>query len=396
MSSSLISDSSQFRELCRHLRDSGLVAFDTEFVSEHTYRPELGLLQFATAQRCIAVDPYAVEDLSPWWEIMADSETTVIAHGGQAEIRFCLTEFGSRPQNLVDIQLAEGFRSGSYPLAYHAIVTRVLGKRIRGNETRTDWRKRPLSDRQLDYALEDVRYLQQIWRKQTASLKKRGRLEWLADETERMIEDIAADETRDAWRKLSKVPKLSRREMAVLHELAEWRRREAARRNRPLRQILRDDLVVELARRQPRSMKDLMLTRDMNRSSYQRSAKHFLECIERGLAVPEENCPQTQESDHNHRRFDDKAISQLLGLALANRCAELNISQQLVATTADLKEFIQWHNAGRSEPLPRITRGWRTEVCGNLLIDLLEGRLSVRVGDASSNHPLVFESAKKR
>jgi len=396
MSSPLISDPTEFQELCGRLRDSGLVAFDTEFVSEHTYRPELGLLQFTAAEECIAVDPYAVGDLTPWWEIMADEETTVLVHGGQAEIRFCLTGFGSPPRKLIDVQLAEGFRSVSYPLAYHSLVSRVLGKRIRGSETRTDWRKRPLSNRQLHYALEDVRYLPEIWQRQKDSLQQLGRLEWFTEEAEQMIADIVADETQDAWRKLSKVPQMTRRELAVLQELAEWRRQEAQRRNRPLRHVLRDDLVIELAKRQPTSMKDLMRTRDMNRSSYQRSAKHFLKCIERALAIPEQECPQVEEPAAPKRRVDDKAISQLLSLALANRCAELKISKQLVATTADLKEFIRWYNAGQTGRRPQIAVGWRAEVCGNLLIDLLEGRLSVRVANPTSSHPLVFEPETSR
>jgi len=400
----LISDSQQFLELCRHIRETGFVAFDTEFVSEHTYRPELGLLQFATDGRSVAVDPYAIDDLSPWWEIMADDETTVVSHGGQAEIRFCLTESGSPPGRFIDVQLAEGFRSTSYPLAYRSLVSRVIGAKARGSETRTDWRKRPLSERQLEYAIEDVRHLPKVWKRQEASLRKLGRLDWFLDEMRAMIADIAAESTRESWRKLS-LPHLSPRELAVLRELADWRQAEAERRNRPLRQILRDDLLVELAKRQPHNLHELNRTRDMTRPSYQRSAKEFLKCIERGLAVPDAECPQPSDARDHDRRIDDKAIGQLLGMALTNRCAQLDLSKQIVATSADLRDFIQWHLDGRAgcvrggEPIqgrrgetPAICTGWRAEVCGHLLTDLLEGRLSVRVGNPASKHPLVFET----
>lgn len=390
MALTLISDTGQFLDLCRHIRETGFVAFDTEFVSEHTYRPELGLLQFATNGRSVAVDPYAVGDLAAWWEIMADDEITVVVHGGQAEIRFCLTESGAPPRRLVDVQLAEGFRSTSYPLAYRSLVSRVIGAKVRGSETRTDWRKRPLSDRQLEYAIEDVKHLPKVWKKQEASLRKLGRLDWFLDEMGQMISQIAAESTHEAWRKLS-VPHLSPRELAVLRELAEWRRDEAERRNRPLRQILRDDLMVELAKRQPHNLQELNRTRDMNRPSYQRSAKEFLKCIERGLAVPEAGCPQPPASRHHDRRIDEKAIGQLLGMALTNRCAQLDLSKQIVATSADLRDFIQWHLDGRRGEPPAITAGWRAEVCGKLLTDLLDGRLSVRVGNPASKHPLVFE-----
>jgi ribonuclease D len=391
MSLTLISDSGQFLELCRHIRETGFVAFDTEFVSEHTYRPELGLLQFATDSRSVAVDPYAVGDLAAWWEIMGDEETTVVVHGGQAEIRFCLTESGASPRRLIDVQLAEGFRSTSYPLAYRSLVSRVIGAKVHGSETRTDWRKRPLSDRQLEYAIEDVKHLPKVWAKQETLLRKLGRLDWFLDEMQEMISQIASESTQEAWRKLS-VPHLGPREMAVLRELAEWRRDEAERRNRPLRQILRDDLMVELAKRQPHNLQELNRTRDLNRPSYQRSAKEFLTCIEKGLAVPEDECPQPPSARDRDRRIDDKAIGQLLGMALTNRCAQLNLSKQIVATSADLRDFIQWHLDGRRGEPPTMTVGWRAEVCGKLLTDLLEGRLSVRVGNPASKHPLVFDA----
>ncbi|MFQ5731563.1 MAG: ribonuclease D [Planctomycetaceae bacterium] len=390
MSVPLLSDPHDFADLCGHIRETGLVAFDTEFVSEHTYQPDLGLLQFATPDRCVAVDPYRVGDLAPWWEIMADDTTDVVAHGCQAEIRFCLTLFGRRPRRLLDVQLAEGFRSTSYPLAYRSLVVRVLGKRIHSGETRTDWRKRPLSDRQLEYALEDVRYLPSIWNRQLTSLRTRSRLEWFEAEMERLIDDIERDLRGDTWVKLPGVQKFSRRELAVVRELADWRREEAERRNRPLRQILRDDLVVELAKRQPRSMKDLMRTRDMNRPSYKRSATEFLECIERGVGVPDEECPVSPPT-LSRNRMDDQALGQLLGMALTDRCAELKLAKQIVGTSADLKEFVGWHLAGRAGGPPKLADGWRADVSGELLKDLLEGRISVRVGDPESSNPLVFE-----
>ena len=179
MQLTLISNHEDFAELCDHIREAGVVAFDTEFVSESTYRPELGLLQFATDERSVAVDPLAVSDLSMWWDIMSDDQTTVIVHGGQAEIRFCLHMIGKPPRKLYDIQLAEGFRGRSYPLSYAAIVQRVLNQHVDSSQTRTDWLRRPLSNDQLKYALEDVDYVLEIWRKQTTWLKKHGRLDWV-------------------------------------------------------------------------------------------------------------------------------------------------------------------------------------------------------------------------
>src|SRR5690606_36131319 len=174
----------------------------SEFVSEYSYTPELCLLQFATSDRLVGVDPYRVRDLSAWWDIMADPDVTVVVHGGQAEIRFCLELSGKAPANLIDVQLAEGLRSRSYPLAFDSLVARVKGRRMKGKETRTDWRQRPLSDKQIEYALDDVEPLLGVWDAQRRHLEKRGRLDWAFAEFERMIDEIAADRERPPWDRL--------------------------------------------------------------------------------------------------------------------------------------------------------------------------------------------------
>src|SRR5258708_9116184 len=140
----LITDQDLFEELCDHIRQSGEVAFDTEFLSEHTYRPELCLLQFATRERSAAVDPFEVRDLTSWWKLMAESDVTVVVHGGREEVRFCLWFAGARPRKLCDVQIAEGLLSRRFPCQYTSLVSRVLGLKTHGKETRTDWRLRAL------------------------------------------------------------------------------------------------------------------------------------------------------------------------------------------------------------------------------------------------------------
>ena len=392
MTGSLIVDPSEFETLCDEICDAGLVAFDTEFVSESTYRPVLGLLQFATPQRSAAVDPLRVQNLDRWWQLMADDETTVVVHGGQQEIRFCIERLQRPPRKLVDLQLAEGLRSRSYPLGYSAIVLRVLGHRVHGGETRTDWTRRPLSDRQVRYALEDVEHVLPIWKRQRASLKDLGRLTWLDTEMARMIREIEAGLSSESWRKLSGLHKLRPREFAIARELCDWRQRVAEEKNRPLRQILRDDMIVELAHRQPASVRDLTATRDFNRSNYRKVANELFECVQRGLAIPKAQLPRRPEKRRVESDQDEQVIGQLLGIALSNRCAELNIARSLVATTADLRHLVRWHLRGEQVgAVPRLMQGWRSDVCGRLLTDLLDGRISVRVADPESDHPLVFE-----
>lgn len=387
---SLITSQSEFESLCREIRAAGTVAFDTEFVSESYYRPRLCLLQFGVGRETFAVDPFAVESLSPWWDIMVDQETTVIVHGGREEIRFCQFATQQRPQRLVDVQVAEGLRSRGFPISYTNLVSRVLGRNVQhGKETRTDWQQRPLSDQQLRYALEDVKHLCEVWNIQYASLSKQGRLDWALTEFERFIDTVLAEEDREGWLRLPGFGKLNRREMVIARELFRWRLEEAARTNRPQRRILRDDLLIELARRQPRSVHDLNMTRDMNRRDYQQHAEALVDIVKRAQEISDAELP-TRSNGPQHPAHDE-VLARILGLALANRCQELGLSMSLVATGADLKEFIRWHvfDKRRGET-PKLMTGWRAEVCGQVLSDVLDGKISLRVDDPTSEYPLAF------
>jgi len=397
MTDGLIVDQSEFDELCAHIKKAGLVAFDTEFVSEFTYRPELCLLQFATKTRCTAVDPFEVKNLDAWWELMADEKTEILIHGGREEVRFCLTHTGKPPGKLWDVQIAEGLRGRSFPLGYEALVKRVTGKSAHGRETRSDWRRRPLTEKQIAYALDDVRHMPEIFDRQRKSLKELKRLDWIASEFARFIEEVQAERSPECWQRLSGLHRLKPRELAVAREIWRWREHEAESKNRPARKVLRDDLIIELARRQPDSADDLMAIRDMNRTEYKKAAPAILKHITTGQAVPDAELPVLPKQMEDDKAHDEHVLGQLLGLALANRCAELNVAVPLVSKSADLRHLVRWHVYGEQsgEP-PRLTQGWRAEVCGDLLTDVLDGKIALRVSDPQSDHPLTFERRRTR
>jgi len=388
----LIVDSVQFDLICDEIRKAGIVSFDSEFISEHTYRPELCLLQLAYDDQAVIVDPLELNDLSNWWDIMADPQIQVVVHGGQAEIRFCIEQGKLVPQNLVDVQIAEGLLSRSYPLGYDAIVKRRLGARLSGKETRTDWRRRPLSDRQLKYAVEDVRHILPIWRKQQDALGSLHRLDWATTEFDRLIQDQVTDLARPSWAKLPGLNRLNRRELQISQLLADWRKRKAQETNRPLKRILRDDLLIELAKRQPHNEKEILATRDMNRDGYRRHFDDLLEVIAEGLKVDQAELPKLPSATNNEPEIDTQVLGQLLAIALSNRCAQQNVARQIVGTAADLKLLANWHLQNCPEDSrPRIAKGWRAELCGDLLTNLLEGKICLRVADPCSEYPLVFE-----
>ncbi len=389
MSHLLITQQDQFEELCEHLRQSRLVGFDTEFVAEYHYRPKLCLLQLATDEQVAAVDPFAVADLSSWWSLMVDGETTVIIHGGREEIRFCHAATGKQPGNLVDVQLAEGLLSRGYPISYTNLVQRVLGERLSGHETRTDWRRRPLTERQVEYALDDVRHLPEIWRRQQKRLEASARLPWAMSECQRFIDDCTRPTNGDEWRRLSGVHKLNRRSMAIARELYDWRDSEAARQDRPPRSLIRDDLLIEIAKRRPQSVHDLQAVRGMNRRDYVKLTDDLLAAVSSGTAIPEEHLPA--KSARPSQPAPNEVLVKILGIALAQRCAERSLSMTLVGTSADLNQLVSWHLAGEpANDMPRLLEGWRGEVCGSVLRDVLAGRISMRVADAFAEAPLEF------
>jgi len=396
MADRLITEQGEFDELCSHIREEGIVAFDTEFVSEFTHRPELALLQFATPKQVAAVDPYEVRNLDSWWSIMADDTTTVVVHGGQAEVRFCTTLAKQLPQLLIDVQIAEGMRSRSYPLGYVALVDRVLRRGVHGKETRTDWRRRPLTASQIQYALEDVKHVLEVWQRQRDSLDKLGRLSWAEAEFHRMVHEVHSESTRESWQRLPGIHRLSAREFAVACEIADWREQEAQKRDRPARRILRDDLIVELAKRQPLTVDDLLVARDLNRTDYRRIAPDLIDCVTRAKKIPESDLPDPPRLQSVDVGGDDHVLAQLLSIALTNRCTEMNVAKSIVGTSADLRDFVRWHLMGRpSGHHPRLTIGWRAEVCGDLLSELLTGKISLRVDDPESDHPLIFEKTRR-
>ena len=385
----LIDSQVEFDDFCARARRAGEVAFDTEFVSESSYQPELCLLQFATRDEALAVDPYAVTNLEAWWELMTDEVTTIVVHGGREEVKFCLRNARRKPRKLVDVQVAEGLHSRSFPLNYTALVGRVLGMRTDGSETRTDWRRRPLTEGQLRYAIEDVQHLLEVWDAQKKSLERRGRLHWAEAEFQRMIDEVEIEMTRENWRRLPGITGMRPRELAVIRALFDWREQEAVDRNKPARKVLRDDLIVELGRRQPADVNDLLATRDMNRSDYRRVAPAMLSAIAKAQQLPPSEWPTIKRNDKDQ---DEQILAQLLSIALANRCAQAEVAVSLVGTSADLRHLVRWYVYGEREGgPPRITQGWRAEVCGDLLTDVLAGKIALRVSDPQSDHPLTFE-----
>lgn len=389
-----ITTSAELLQFCDTLADAEVIAFDTEFVSEHTFHPQLCLVQVAAGDRLAVIDPLTAGDLTPFWQRLSEPGQEVIAHSAREELRFCLRAVGRPPANLFDTQIAAGLIGLEYPAAYSSLVTRLLNVKLPKGETRTDWRRRPLSKRQIEYALQDVLHLPPLRDKLHQRLARHGRLDWMRVEMQAWQEQIEAEESRERWRRVKSVSGLSGRGLAVLRELWRWRNEQAQRRDCPARRVLRDDLLVELAKRQSADIKHIQSLRGMERGDLKRQLPAIAAAIQRGLALPEEQLP------HLGRKTSlppFNLLGQFLATALGSICRDAHVAPGLVGSVQDVRDLIAWRLQtqgqlpGEPGEPPALAQGWREEVVGRVIEELLEGKLAIRIVDPLSEMPLAFE-----
>ena len=203
MSYQSITTSSQLLDLCDSLAGASIIAFDTEFVSEDRYEPELCLLQVADGKQNYIIDTLSVEDVTPFWQKLVSGDHITLVHSGREEFRFCLSGVGSYPGNWFDVQLAAGMVGLEYPAAYGTLCSRLLRVSLGKGETRTDWRRRPLSQQQLDYAVQDVLHLDNLHVELTRRLEKLDRRNWFDQEMSDWLKSQESLINGERWRSVS-------------------------------------------------------------------------------------------------------------------------------------------------------------------------------------------------
>ena len=387
----LITTDDALADLIAHPRASGRFAFDTEFVSESTFEPILCLIQVATRDRLAAVDPLAFEDVRIFWDVVNDPAIEVIMHAAGEDLRIGKLQSGYLPARVVDVQLAAALVGYGYPLSLGNLVREVVGQSVAGGETRTDWRRRPLSPAQLRYALDDVRYLLDAADLLNARLDAMNRRAWVESEYQVLLESIRARDDDDRWRRLPGLHGLNRRGLEVARRLSLWRRDDARRGNRPIRHVLKDDLLVAIAKRMPATIADLKALRDFNRTEMIARAPEIVQVIAEAQDVDPAELP-----DHVERRDDGPGgsmVVSLLNAALTQIAAGNKVAPSLLGTTADLKEVVRWHVARRPEGhRPALLEGWRGEVCGQTILDVVAGKRALRIVDPEAEVPVAVDS----
>lgn len=383
----------QLDEFCERLARVNRLGLDTEFVSEDTYRPQLCLVQVATACELAVIDAIEVGDLTPFWRLLVDHGRETVVHAGREELGFCLTALGRQPAKVFDTQIAAGLVATEYPAGYGSLVWKYLGETASKGETRTEWRRRPLSDAQVIYAIEDVRHLLPLRDKLAALLEERGRADWLTAETAAWQDDVEAARSRRRWRSVPGVAGLSSRSLAIFQELWLWRDGQARARDIPPRRVLRDDLIVEIARRKIADPSRIRAVRGLDRKVLNRVLPELAACVRRGLEQPADELPR---KTHEPTPGQANILGQFLACVLNGICRNAQIAPGLVGTVSDVRELVAYRlglPGSDGQCVPSLAQGWRTTVVGNVLDDLLAGKTCIRIKEPTSEQPLAFEPA---
>jgi ribonuclease D len=371
------------------LRAHGSFGLDMEFQRERTFRPRLQLVQVSTPDKAQLIDPLALPDLGPLWDLVADPSIEKIVHAGAQDMEIVYARSGFIPRNVFDTQVAAALLGMGDQIGYANLIGRVLSKRLKKGETITDWSIRPLSKAQLEYALDDVRYLHELRHRLWSRLVELGRETWLREELEH-YEDRGTYEREAAtlWTRVSRARSLDRRGLAVLRELAIWREEEAARRDEPRGRVIADETLVEVARRQPRSPEDLKPLRTLHPREVARSGTAICAAVRRGLAVPEDELPRFDSVEPEDERVS--ITVDLLEVVLRARALENEIAPSYLGTRADLSQLVHAVRGGHSkrarraaESPPLLLTGWRRDLVGDELVAFLEGRSALKIDEAT-------------
>ncbi len=372
---------------CTFLASCPQFGFDTEFVGEDTYHPHLCLVQVATPGRLFLIDPLTAGPLDAFWKLVVDPGIVSIAHAGREEVRLCRLWAGEPPGNFFDIQIAAGLVGLTYPLGHAALVSQLLGVQLSKGETLTEWRTRPLTRQQIRYAFDDVRYLLPLWQRINGELVQLGRVEWAREEFARLAAAVVPEEVAsEKWRKLRGLGSLDRRRLAVVRELFQWREQTAATTNRPTRSIIRDDLIVEIARRNPSKERDLQVLRGLPR----RDLAAILRVVETAHALPQAQWPAANEREQDPPQVG--LVANVLSAVLGDFCARRRLASNLVASGHDVKLLVRAQLQGNELPEESIlSQGWRRQHVLPELQGVLEGRRALRIKDVRSDAPFALE-----
>lgn len=377
------------RDFCDRAEGCRFIGFDTEFVSENRYRPQLCLLQIAADGEYAIVDTLAVKNIAPFWSLLVEGDHVTVVHAAREEFMFCYRACGRRPKQLFDVQLAAGMTGLEYPASYGNLVSKLLGSRVDKGETRTDWMRRPLSKRQIDYALSDVTFLQGLYESVTKKLNDLNRMTWFQQEMDQWQSSLERTEDEPQWQRVSGITSLNRRALAIVRELWITRDEEAEKKNRSPKRVLPDDLIVELAKRGTPDLQRLKAIRGFENRVSKSLVRPIAAAIQAANEIPDDQCPKRMPRG---KTMNLGLLGQFLTTALAVVCKTESIAPNIVGTAQGVRTMAAWRlGLIEMKSPPELATGWRAEIVGQLIDRVLDGSVAIRVDNPKSEQPLSLE-----
>lgn len=374
MSAEFITTDAALADLCQRLLQSPWLALDTEFIRERTYYPQLCLIQIADPQTIACIDPLAVRDLGPLLDLLRRPEVTKVFHAAHQDLEILFALCGEVPGPVFDTQIAATLLGHGDQIGYANLVQAELGVQLDKSQSRTDWSHRPLSDAQLDYAADDVRYLRELYPLFLQRLADLGRSDWLAEDFAG-LSDAERYQTHPeaAWQRVKGTNRLKGRQLAVLRALAAWREEEAIRNDRPRRWVMKDELLLDLARIMPEEREQASRIRGIDQGLMQRHGQTLFALIGSAKKSPKDEWPTVETGPRIGD--EEEPLVDLLNALLRECCRNQKIAPGAVGGRRDLERLLL---GDASVPL---LHGWRREIVGNRLEALLAGQLALAIRD---------------
>ncbi|UCD11571.1 MAG: ribonuclease D [Nitrospinaceae bacterium] len=368
----------QLLELCEALKDAEMLALDTEFVREKTYFHRLGLIQVASDGVCAAIDPIAVPALDPFLDLIRKPDVLKVFHAGRQDLEILNRLAGEALKPIFDTQVAGALLGWGAQISFARIVMKATGKKIHKGETYTDWCRRPLSQSQIDYALDDARYLIPVYNKVLRQLKKYDRMSWVQGEFEPLEnpDNFKLPDPRKQFLRVKSLRGLKPVSLAALRELAAWREEEAIRRDCLPKAVVRDESLLEIARKLPGKLDALAAIRGFHRKEVGKSGQAILEAIQRGKAVPEEAIPVLPD---NEGHVTSRGVEELLSAFVQIRSEEMRIEPSILAQRKQVHDLVKCFDQKQDLEKHFLFQGWRREAIGTELLAFLNGERGLAI-----------------
>ncbi len=358
---------------------SPLIGFDTEFVREKTYYPKLEIVQIIVDDEIVIVDCPAIRDPSPMWDLLCHPDSQKVLHSGLQDMEILLQESDRLPSPIFDTQIAASLLGYGSQCGYSRLVYQILGKKVPKGETFSDWSQRPHHDDQLEYAAKDVEHLLDIYQSLVKKLEKRNRLSWIDEECCHLSE--AATHFREppelCYLRVKGRNALDPTSLSVLRSLAEWRENTAQKKNLPPGRILREHLLLSIAKGRPKSLDQLKRQRGMHPGDISRFGEDILRAVAKGVESAKSDPVELPTSARTKIPEDAEAILKLLSAVLRIEAEKADVAPTVVATSEDLRQLVAGFSSGSLNGHP-LLEGWRKELAGDRLYAVLQGKVSLR------------------